>query len=115
VNTDNYVIEEEPSPYVEYSYYNVNTGNYETYEPAPVLWTDFYENPSVPVYSYDDVYCNYSPVDELSPFEEYTYYSAPTDSYEPYIPNAPVWSDYYEPYEAPLYSYNEYTGEYEVE
>jgi hypothetical protein len=109
------VIEEEPSPYVEYSYYNVNTGNYDTYEPSPVLWTDFYESPSVPIYTYDDVWCNYSPVEEPSPFEEYSYYYEPTDSYVAYVPTAPVWEDYYEPSVESLYTFNEYTGEYEVE
>jgi hypothetical protein len=112
-NTNSYFAESEPSPYQEYSFYNEVTRSYQPYEPTPVVWTDFYETPSVPLYTYDAVYCNYQVESEPSPFEEYSYYYEPTQSYVAYIPSAPVWTDYYEQSTSPLYSWNEYSEAYE--
>jgi hypothetical protein len=50
-STDKYVEEYEPSPYTVYYGYSESTQTYVPYEPTPVAWTDFYEVPSVTLYT----------------------------------------------------------------
>jgi hypothetical protein len=100
---------------VTYQYFNPSTQSYETYEPTPVKWTDFYESPSVSLFTHDEVQCTYTEESNPSPFGSYSFYNEPTNEYVTYIPTSPVWTNYYEPTTEPLYSYNEYTGGYDVE
>ena len=50
--TQEYIIDEEPSPYVDYFTYNVATQNYEGYEPSPIEWTSYFEEPATQLYSF---------------------------------------------------------------
>jgi len=126
---------EEPSPYVSYYYYNEVTESYQPYEPTPVEWTSYYEEPTVELYSWSGP-SSYSPEivgangagiwhpstsyfqieTEPSPYQSYYYYEPSTQSYLPYEPSPVQWTSYYEEPTVELYSYygpSTYTYTYE--
>jgi hypothetical protein len=94
-----------------------------TYEPsivggqgATAAWyNNQYEQPSVAIYTFNECTSTYEPIEEPTYQEQYYYFSPETNTYVEYEPTLAVWSDYYEPSTVSLYTYNEFTGSYEVE
>jgi hypothetical protein len=48
-----YIPSENYNTYSDYYYYSEPTNNFEYYEPSPVQWNSYYEQPSVDLYYYD--------------------------------------------------------------
>jgi hypothetical protein len=84
------------------------------YEPTPVSWTNYYEEPTVPLFSYDYSTNSYIQEEEPSPYLDYYFYHEPTASYVYYQPSVASWSDYYETPTLPLFEYSEAENSYKV-
>jgi hypothetical protein len=66
-------------------------------------WSAFYEEPAVPLYTYQEVTESYVPAREPSPVESYFYWNEETTSYRPYEPTPAVWTEYFETPAVSLY------------
>lgn len=86
-STYNEIEVSELSPYETYYTWDQQTHNYFTYVPTEVSWSNHYEIPSETIYTYEESTQSYSPVEELSPYEEYYTYDVGTATYYSYAPS----------------------------
>lgn len=103
-STNSYYEPSNLSPYDSYYTWNSITNTWESYEPTPITWTSYWETPSVSLYTYDEVHCNWTEESSPSPLISYYYWSEPSSTYETYVPTAPSWTDYWEPTTEVLYT-----------
>jgi hypothetical protein len=81
-----------------YFYYEQSTRSYEPYEPTPAQWTEYYEEPTVPLYYYEEATHEFTPIAEPSPHLSYYYQVPSTQTYFKYEPTPVEWTNtYYEP------------------
>jgi hypothetical protein len=117
----------EPSPYNTYYYYEASTESYVEYEPTPVQWTDFYEVPTVELYTnnnwtpssrittasnFPSSSSSYSIESEPSPYTTYWFFDESTQTFSLYEPSPVEWTKYYELPPVDLYSFDQPTQEF---
>ena len=92
---------------MQYYIFSEATNSYVEYEPTPVAYTDYFELPSVDLYSFDVATNSYysEPELSLSPFVTYFSYEPETEQFNEYIPTQVSWTDYFEPSVDELYYY----------
>jgi hypothetical protein len=107
--------EEEPSPFVQYTYFSEPEQSYVEYVPQVPSWVDYNEPSVESLYTYNVYTGAYEIESSPSPYEEYWTFEASTQSYVPYLPTPAVWSNYYSLPQEPLYTYDIATNSYFVE
>jgi hypothetical protein len=72
--TSSYYPVDEPTWEEEYYFIHPETNSYTVYQPTPAIWTDYFEQPTVPLYTYEEGTNVYTTATDLTPFDTTYYY-----------------------------------------